>query len=147
MSGTGQYQIAYMNNFGTYLSTGYGSINTWDYIADLSGIYTNGAALSYTGQYQSVIDIYGNIYVSSRFGVNSSWSQQFVNTRNTNFTPMPAKIACSFDGRYQVATAFRHQQVIRIGGTGTVGFSGDGGLATNARFGYETNIRFDSSNN
>ena len=147
MSGTGQYQIAYMNNFGTYLSNGYGSINTWDYIADLSGIYTNGAALSYTGQYQSVIDIYGNIYVSSRYGVNSSWSQQFVNTRNTNFTPMPAKIACSFDGRYQVATAFRHQQVIRIGGTGTVGFSGDGGLATNARFGYETNIRFDSSNN
>ena len=147
ISGTGQYQIAYMNNFGTYLSTGYGSINTWDYIADLSGIYTNGAALSYTGQYQSVIDIYGNIYVSSRYGANSSWSQRFVNTRNTNFTPMPAKIACSFDGKYQVATAFRHQQVTRIGGTGTVGFSGDNGLATSAQFNFETNIRFDSSNN
>ena len=147
MSGTGQYQIAYMNNFGTYLSTGYGSINTWDYIADLSGIYTNGAALSYTGQYQSVIDVYGNIYVSSRYGVNSTWSQRFVNTRNTNFTPMPAKIACSFDGKYQVATAFRHQQVTRITGTGTPGFSGDTGLATAAAFNYQPTCQFDSSNN
>lgn len=146
MSGTGQYQIAYMNNFGTYLSTGYGSLNSWDYIADLSGIYTNGAALSYTGQYQSVIDIYGNIYVSSRYGANSSWSQRFVNTRNTTFTPMPAKIACSFDGKYQVATAFRYQQVTRIGGT-TIGKSGDGGLATNAQFNNNIRIKFDSSNN
>jgi len=147
MSGTGQYQIAYMNNFGTYLSNGYGSINTWDYIADLSGIYTNSAALSYTGQYQSVMDLYGNIYVSSAYGANSSWTQRFVNTRNTNFTPMPAKIACSFDGKYQVATAFRHQQCVRIVGTGTPGFSGDNGQATAAQFNYQLTFRFDSSNN
>ena len=147
MSGTGQYQIAYMNNFGTYLSNSYGSINSWDYIADLSGIYTDSAALSYTGQYQSVIDIYGNIYVSTRYGVNSSWTQRFVNTRNTAFTPMPAKIACSFDGKYQVATAFRHQQCVKIAGTGTAGFSGDGGLATAAAFSFQPTYRFDSSNN
>ena len=147
MSGTGQYQIAYMNNFGTYLSNNYGSINSWDYIADLSGIYTNSAALSYTGQYQSVMDVYGNIYVSTRYGVNSSWTQRFVNTRNTNFTPMPAKIACSFDGKYQVATAFRYQQVTKIAGTGTPGFSGDTGLATAAAFNYQPTCRFDSSNN
>jgi hypothetical protein len=147
MSGTGQYQIAYMNNFGTYLSNGYGSINSWDYIVDLSGIYTNSAALSYTGQYQSVMDVYGNIYVSSAYGVNSSWTQKYVNTRNTNFTPMPAKIACSFDGRYQVATAFRHQQCVKIAGTGTPGFSGDSGQATAAQFNYDMRVRFDSSNN
>jgi hypothetical protein len=147
MSGTGQYQIAYMNNFGTYLSNNYGSINSWDYIADLSGIYTNSAALSYTGQYQSVMDVYGNIYVSTRYGVNSSWTQRFVNTRNTNFTPMPAKIACSFDGKYQVATAFRYQQVIRIAGTGTSGYSGDTGLATSAQLNVDIPIAFDSSNN
>ena len=147
MSGTGQYQIAYMNNFGTYLSNSYGSINSWDYIADLSGIYTDSAALSYTGQYQSVIDIYGNIYVSTRYGVNSSWTQRFVNTRNTAFTPMPAKIACSFDGKYQVATAFRYQQCVKIAGTGTPGFSGDGGLATAAAINFQSTHRYDSSNN
>lgn len=147
MSGTGQYQIAYMNNFGTYLSNSYGSINSWDYIADLSGIYTDSAALSYTGQYQSVIDIYGNIYVSTRYGVNSSWTQRFVNTRNTAFTPMPAKIACSFDGKYQVATAFRHQQCVKIAGTGTSGYSGDTGLATSAQVNIDLPMVFDSSNN
>lgn len=147
MSGTGQYQIAYMNNFGTYLSNGYGSLNSWDYIADLSGIYTNSAALSYTGQYQSVMDVYGNIYVSTRYGVNSSWTQKYVNTKNTNFTPMPAKIACSFDGKYQVATAFRHQQCVKIAGTVTPGFSGDTGQATSAQFNYQPTFRFDSSNN
>ena len=70
-----------------------------------------------------------------------------MNTTNTNFTPMPAKVSMSLDGKFQVATIFKNQVTSRIAGTGTVGFSGDGGAATSAQLNFQSKLVFDASNN
>jgi hypothetical protein len=109
-SANGKRSICYVQNVGTLFTTGeVNSGSSWTLLTDLSSVITNAASLSYDGRYQSVSDVYGNVYVSSSYGAAGTWSQRYVNTTNTNFTPMPAKVAMSLDGKIQVATVFKNQ--------------------------------------
>ena len=113
----------------------------------LSSVITNSASLSYNGKVQSVSDVYGNVFVSSSFGASGTWTQRYVNTTNTNFTVMPAKVAMSLDGKFQVATVFKNQITSRFAGNGIPGFSGDGADAASAQLSYQPDVKFDASNN
>ncbi len=97
ISNTGQIMLATMYNTGfsnvySYISSNYGS--TWTILPILAGAWIS-SAMSADGQYISIVNYNGNIYVSSNYG--SSFSAK-LSANNWS------SISVSASGQYQTAT-------------------------------------------
>ena len=106
MSSSGQYQTLVCSNGSTSKGNMYNSTNfgqTWTQIGTYTNLYWTSVSISSSGQYQvATTQYYGidpiasNIYISSSYGANSTWS--IVTTGVTN--PSWSGVAMNASGQY-----------------------------------------------
>ena len=103
ISATGQYQVVVQKTGNIFLSSNYGSINTWSDTGRNTGDTTTfqQIAISKTGKYVTAITFpltaysdTGYIYVSTNYGYS------FLKL-SISFNGFPQSVAMSYDGKYQ----------------------------------------------